>query len=140
MHKLLIVDDDQIIRAGMQQSIEWEDHGIRVIGTASNGRECLEMIPECLPDIILTDIKMPFMDGLELGEKLREIMPSTKLIIFSGFDDFEYAQKAIKINVAEYVLKPINSNELTETLKKLKKQRIILLDYMSLLVKKGIQP
>ena len=66
MHKLLIVDDDQIIRAGMKQNINWEENGIEVVGTASNGRECLEMIPSSLPDIILTDIKMPFMDGIEL--------------------------------------------------------------------------
>ena len=74
------------------------------------------------PDVIMTDIKMPFMDGLELGKKIVDLMPSTKIIIFSGSDDLEYAHQAIKINVIEYVLKPINSIELVEVLKRLREK------------------
>lgn len=74
------------------------------------------------PDVIMTDIKMSFMDGLQLCEHIAEKMPSVKMIIFSGFDDFEYAQKAIKLNVTEHLLKPVNAQELTQTLKKLKSQ------------------
>lgn len=122
IYRVLLVDDEEEIREGIIRKIDWENIGYTVVGDAENGVDALEKAEHLHPDVVMTDIKMPFMDGLELGEKLREIMPSTKLIIFSGFDDFEYAQKAIKINVAEYVLKPINSNELTETLKKLKKQ------------------
>ena len=122
VYRVMLVDDEEEIREGIIRKIDWENIGYTVVGDAENGVDALEKAEHLHPDVVMTDIKMPFMDGLELGEKLREIMPFTKLIIFSGFDDFEYAQKAIKINVAEYVLKPINSNELTETLKKLKKQ------------------
>ena len=122
LYRILLVDDEEEIREGIIKKIDWEGLGYTVVGDAENGLDALEKAEHLHPDVVMTDIKMPFMDGLELGEKLRVLMPSTKLIIFSGFDEFEYAQKAIKINVAEYVLKPINSAELTETLKKLKLQ------------------
>lgn len=120
LYRVLLVDDEEEIREGIIRKIDWEGLGYTIVGDAENGLEALEKAEHLHPDVVMTDIKMPFMDGLELGEKLQTTMPSTKLIIFSGFDDFEYAQKAIKLNVAEYVLKPINSVELIETLKKLK--------------------
>ncbi|MBW7573054.1 response regulator [Caproiciproducens faecalis] len=122
LYRVLLVDDEEEIREGIIRKIDWNRLGYTIVGDAENGLEALEKAEHLHPDVVMTDIKMPFMDGLELGERLRVVLPSAKLIIFSGFDDFEYAQKAIKINVAEYVLKPINSNELTETLKKLKQQ------------------
>jgi len=122
LYRVLLVDDEEEIREGIIRKIDWEGLGYTIVGDAENGLEALEKAEHLHPDVVMTDIKMPFMDGLELGEKLQTAMPSTKLIIFSGFDDFEYAQKAIKLNVAEYVLKPINSAELIETLKKLKLQ------------------
>ena len=122
LYRVLLVDDEEEIREGIIRKIDWARLGYTIVGDAENGLEALEKAEHLHPDVVMTDIKMPFMDGLELGERLRVVLPSAKLIIFSGFDDFEYAQKAIKINVAEYVLKPINSNELTETLKKLKQQ------------------
>jgi two-component system response regulator YesN len=118
MHKLLIVDDDQIIRAGMQQSIEWEDHGIRVIGTASNGRECLEMIPECLPDIILTDIKMPFMDGIQLTEAVYRLYPQIKVVLLTAYEDFKYAQMALNYKVCQYVMKYEHNSEVLKAVLK----------------------
>lgn len=120
LYKVLIVDDEEEIRQGIIKKIDWEKYGFIVVGDAENGKDALEKAEKLQPDIIMTDIKMPFMNGLELGEKLKDIMPSTKVIIFSGSDDFEYAQKAIKINALGYVLKPINSIELIEVLKKLK--------------------
>lgn len=122
LYRVLLVDDEEEIREGIIRKIDWENLGYTVVGDAENGLEALEKAEHLHPDVVMTDIKMPFMDGLELGAKLQIIMPSTKLIIFSGFDDFEYAQKAIKLNVAEYVLKPINSAELTETLKRLREK------------------
>jgi two-component system, response regulator YesN len=119
-YRLLLVDDEEEIREGIIRKLDWESLGYIVVGDAENGLEALEKAEHLHPDVVMTDIKMPFMNGLELGEKLQAMMPSTKLIVFSGFDDFEYAQKAIKLNVSEYVLKPINSAELTETLKKMK--------------------
>ena len=120
LYKILIVDDEEEIRLGIIKKIQWEKHGFEIVGDAQNGVEALEKAEKLKPDIIMTDIKMPFMDGLELGDKVLEILPAIKIIIFSGCDDFEYAQKAIRINVTEYVLKPINSKELIEVLKKLK--------------------
>lgn len=121
LYKVLIVDDEEEIRLGIIKKIPWQKYGFIVVGDAENGKDALECVERLQPDIIMTDIKMPFMDGLELGERVSKISPSTKIIIFSGSDDLQYAHKAIKINVVEYVLKPINSNELIEVLKKLKK-------------------
>lgn len=122
LYRLMLVDDEEDVREGIIKKMDWESLGYTIVGDAENGLEALEKAEHLHPDVVMTDIKMPFMSGLELGEKLQAIMPSTKLIIFSGFDEFEYAQKAIKLNVAEYVLKPINSSELSETLKRLKQQ------------------
>lgn len=122
LYRIMVVDDEEEIRLGIIKKIDWEAYGFIVVGDAENGKDALEKAEKLNPDIVMTDIKMPFMDGLELGKRLSEVMPSTKVIIFSGSDDFEYAQKAIKINVIEYVLKPINSIELIEVLKNLKIQ------------------
>lgn len=122
LYKLMIVDDEEEIRLGVIKKINWEEHGFTVVGDAENGQEALEMAEKLHPDVIMTDIKMPFMDGLELGKRVADLMPSTKIIIFSGSDDLEYAHQAIKINVIEYVLKPINSIELIEVLKRLKEK------------------
>ena len=91
-----------------------------MVGDAENGEDALEKIEVLEPDVVLTDIRMPYMDGLTLAEKIRQRYPSTKVVIFSGYDDFEYAQKAIKLNVTEYILKPVNVEELTSILKRIK--------------------
>lgn len=122
LYRIMVVDDEEEIRLGIIKKIDWESNGFVIVGDAENGQDALEKAEKLQPDVIITDIKMPFMDGLELGKKLSELMPSTKIIIFSGCDDFEYAHRAIKINVIEYILKPINSMELIEVLKKLKVQ------------------
>lgn len=122
LYRIMVVDDEEEIRLGIIKKIDWESNGFVIVGDAENGQDALEKAEKLQPDVIITDIKMPFMDGLELGKKLSELMPSTKIIIFSGCDDFEYAHRAIKINVIEYILKPINSMELIEVLKKLKIQ------------------
>ncbi|MGL4572059.1 MAG: response regulator [Clostridium sp.] len=120
LYKVLIVDDEEEIRQGIIKKIDWEKYGFKIVGDAENGKDALEKLEKLQPDIVMTDIKMPFMNGLELGEKIKEIMPWTKIIIFSGSDELEYAHRAIKINAHEYVLKPINSIELIEVIKKLK--------------------
>ncbi|ATD57076.1 response regulator [Clostridium chauvoei] len=122
LYRVLVVDDEEDVRHGIIKKINWEENGFLVVGDAENGQDALEKAEKLQPDIVITDIAMPFMDGLELGKRLSVLMPSTKIIIFSGADDFEYAHKAIKINVIEYILKPVNSIELTESLKKVKKQ------------------
>ncbi|MDU7337756.1 MAG: response regulator [Clostridium sp.] len=122
MHRLLIVDDDQIIRAGMKQSIHWEENGIEVVGTASNGRECLEMIPSCLPDIILTDIKMPFMDGVELMEAVYRLYPHIKVVLLTAYGDFKYAQLALNYKVCQYVMKYEHNSEVLKAVLKAAKE------------------
>lgn len=121
-YKILLADDEEEIREGIIHKIDWETLGYTVVGSAENGLDALEKAEHLQPDVVITDIRMPFLNGLELGAKLRAFLPSAKLIFFSGYDDFEYAQKAIQLNAAEYILKPVNAAELTETLKKLKQR------------------
>lgn len=122
LYRVLLVDDEDEIRSGIITKIEWERNGFKLIGDANNGEDALEMAETLCPDVVLTDIRMPFMSGLELCQRLSEKLPSCKLVIFSGYDDFEYAQQAIKMNVFEYILKPISSQKLTSVLQNLKKQ------------------
>lgn len=121
-YKILMADDEAEIRDGMIQKLDWNVLGFEVAASAENGVEALELLEQAKPDVIMTDIKMPFMDGLEFIEKAVEILPTVKIIVFSGFDDFEYAQKAIRLNVEEYLLKPISSAQMTESLINLKKK------------------
>ncbi len=114
MYTVILVDDEVEIREGIINKIKWNDLGFEIVGSAENGKEALELVERLNPDVVMTDIMMPFMDGLELGEELAEKYPLTKIIIFSGFDDLEYAHNAIKLNVVEYILKPVNSNDMTE--------------------------
>lgn len=122
LYKVIIADDEEELRNGIIRKIDWFGNGFEVVGSAENGQEAYELCEKYRPDLVITDIKMPFMTGLELGEKLYNKMPHTKVVIFSGFDDFEYAQRAIKISAYEYILKPVDSVKLTELLKKIKEQ------------------
>ena len=122
MYKLILVDDEEEVRKGIVQKINWQQYGFDLVGQAENGREALEIAEKFTPDIVITDIKMPFMDGLELSEALKKRFPTIKIIILTGFDEFEYAQKAINLNVIEYVLKPLSSKELIKVLVRVKTQ------------------
>ena len=121
LYKIMLVDDEEEVRKSIINKIDWADAGFEVIGDAENGKDALEKIEQNEPDVVLTDIKMPYMDGLTVAETIRQLYPSVKIVIFSGFDEFEYAKKAIKLNVIEYILKPVNVEELTAILKKIKK-------------------
>ena len=116
LYRIILVDDEEEVRKGIIRKINWETLGFEVVGDAENGQDALEKIEQFDPDVIMTDIRMPYMDGLELTAKIRQKYPSMKVLIFSGYDDFEYAQQAIKLNVTEYILKPVNVEELTEIL------------------------
>ncbi len=118
MHTVFIVDDEQIIREGLC-GYDWASVGFDVVGHASNGQAALELIRESRPDVVLTDIRMPYLDGLELGKQVKQDLPDAKVVLLSGYSDFEYAKKAIGIGVAEYLVKPINIAELRETFSKL---------------------
>lgn len=118
-HVLLVDDEEEVIQIIMKK-IDWESLGFTVIGYASNGVQALEMVSEDMPDVVMTDIKMPYMDGLELSRRLRKEAPDIRILLFTGFDEFEYAKEAVHLEIDEYILKPINSTELTETLTRLK--------------------
>lgn len=119
-YTVLLVDDEEEIREGIIRKIDWEKYGFRIAGSAGNGKDALEIAESIQPDVVMTDIMMPFMDGLELGEQIARMNPEVKLLIFSGADEFEYAQKALRIQAVEYILKPINAEELRDTLVKIK--------------------
>ena len=122
MYKLLLVDDEEDVREGVVREINWEAIGFEVVEKAENGREALEMVERLQPDVVVTDIQMPFMNGLQLAEAISERFPTIKLIILTGHDEFEYAQKAIKLHIDEYVLKPFSAQELINALLKVKEQ------------------
>lgn len=114
--KVFLVEDEVIIRSGVKKSINWEQEGYEFVGEASAGELAYPMILKEKPDILITDIRMPFMDGLELSRLVKKELPDIKILILSGYDEFEYAKKAIKIGVTEYLLKPISAAKLTEVL------------------------
>lgn len=117
---LLIVDDEAEIRSGLRSIIPWEDYSVSVIGTAANGAEALDMIRYYEPDIVITDIQMPVISGLELVRRAREEQFDCSFVILSGYDEFEYARTAIRYGIIEYLLKPISLKELTALIEKLK--------------------
>ncbi|MBE1440889.1 response regulator [Paenibacillus sp. OAS669] len=116
MKKVLLVDDEILVREGICNRIQWEKEGFIYCGDASDGEMALPLIENLAPDILLTDIKMPFMDGLQLSRIVKEKMPAVKIIILSGHDEFHYAREALRIGVEEYCLKPINAKELLQVL------------------------
>ncbi|WP_317854808.1 response regulator [Chakrabartyella piscis] len=119
-YKILLVDDEEEVRTTIMKKIDWQRVGFRVIGDAENGRDALEKIETLEPDVVMTDIRMPYMDGLALAEEIRKIRPSTKIIFFSGYDDFEYAKQAISLRITEYILKPVNAEEMMEILERVR--------------------
>lgn len=121
MYKVLLVDDEALIREAISENIQWEELGFSFMGACENGRQAMEMIEREQPDLLLTDINMPFVDGMELTKFVYENYPDTKVIIISGFDEFEYAKNAVKYQVLEYILKPITPMEFLETLQRVKK-------------------
>lgn len=121
-YRVLLADDEEEIRSGISRKIDWASLGFRLVGEAGNGEEALELAEQLRPDVVLTDIKMPFLDGLELCRRLRVFLPGARLVVFSGFDDFEYARQAVSMGVSEYILKPINAPELIQVLEKLRDQ------------------
>lgn len=112
MVKVFLVEDEFIVREGIKNNIDWSKFGYEFCGEASDGELAFPMIQKLKPDIVITDIRMPFMDGLELSKLIKKELPETEIIILSGHEEFEYAKEAIRIGVAEYLLKPINGEDL----------------------------
>lgn len=118
MIKVFLVEDEIIMREGIKKTIDWEKEGFLFVGEASDGELAYSMIQKTKPDILITDIKMPFMDGLELSRLVKQELPDVKIIILSGYDEFEYAKEGIDIGITEYLLKPIAGAKLLEAVKK----------------------
>lgn len=119
-YTVLLVDDEEEVIQVIMRKINWEELGFSVIGYANNGVKALEMVEEFQPDVVMTDIKMPYMDGIKLSNHIKTEFPTTKILFFTGFDEFEYAKEAVHLEVEEYILKPINSTELTDVFTHLK--------------------
>lgn len=122
MYRFLIIDDEPVVREGIAETIDWKHHGFELVGTARDGREGLEAIETLRPDVVLTDICMPFVDGLELAGAIADDYPATKTILLTGYDEFEYAQEAVKLKVSDFILKPITPEELRQVLSRLRDQ------------------
>ena len=116
MVKVFLVEDEFVIREGIKKNIDWEGHGYQFVGEASDGELAYPMIKKEKPDIVITDIRMPFMNGLELSNLIKKEMPWVEIIILSGFEEFEYAKEAIKLGVAQYLTKPISGDDLLKEL------------------------
>ncbi|MCQ6562316.1 response regulator [Paenibacillus mendelii] len=114
MNKLFIVEDEAIIRKGLVSSIQWENWGFAVCGEAVNGRKALDYIMQNDVDVIMTDVRMPVMDGLELARLVKAAKPDVKIVVLTGFSDFEYARQSLEYGVFQYILKPLKREKLAE--------------------------
>jgi len=120
MYRLILVDDEPEIRDGLLEIIDWPAEGFEVVGVAENGLEALQIAENTAPDLVVTDIRMPFLDGLEMARRMRAFLPTVQFIVLSGFDEFEYARQAVQIQIEDYILKPISSEEFIAVLRRVK--------------------
>lgn len=122
MYKILIADDEAVVREGIRDMMNWQDLGYELVGAFENGKEVINALDDLHPDVVLTDINMPFVDGLAVSKYLFEHFPRTKVIILTGYDEFDYAQQALKLKVHDYIVKPNTAQELREILSKVKEE------------------
>ncbi|HUX22104.1 MAG TPA: response regulator [Spirochaetia bacterium] len=120
MYKFLVVDDEEIVRRGFRTKIPWGELGFEFLEPCENGREALTVIGRERPDVVMTDICMPLVDGLEVAAHIADTYPEITVVVLSGYDDFEYARSAMRSRVVEYLLKPITSSELGVVVRRLK--------------------
>ncbi|MDC3418233.1 response regulator transcription factor [Aquibacillus salsiterrae] len=118
--KVLIADDEFIIRDGIRSSIDWEKNGMEVVGEAEDGEEAVELAVEHQIDVLLIDLNMPIVDGINAMKQLKEKLPHCKMVVISGYDDFSNAQEAIRLQVVDYLLKPVNPEKLNQLIEDLK--------------------
>ncbi|WP_158299628.1 response regulator [Paenibacillus antri] len=118
MYKLVIVDDNRLEREGLGNVLDWRSLKVDIVGTFANGKQALERFDGLRPDVLLTDIQMPVMNGLQLAEAIREKWPETRIIFMSSYDEFDYARSALRLQVEDYLLKPIRKEALADTVRK----------------------
>ena len=123
MLKTFLVEDEVVIREMIKKMIPWEQYGFELAGEAADGEMALPLILKSKPDLLITDIKMPFMDGLTLCRLVKKELPDIRIVILSGYDDFNYAKQAISIGVEDYLLKPITKNAFIERLEEIHDNR-----------------
>lgn len=121
-YRVLLVDDEEEAREGIRRKINWAELGFELVGSAADGIDALGLAQRLRPDVVLTDIKIPRMDGLELCRRLKALLPASKMVVLSGFDEFECARQAVGLGVSEYLLKPISALELGSVLERLRGQ------------------
>lgn len=128
MIKVFLVEDEIVVREGIKNNVDWKGHGFDFCGEASDGELAFPMIQKLKPDIVITDIRMPFMDGVELSKLVKKELPQTEIVFLSGYEEFEYAKEGIKIGIAQYLTKPISGGELLrvigELAEKIEKRRL----------------
>ena len=120
MIKVLVVEDEELIRRGIVLTVDWASLGCVVAGEASNGEEGLELAEKCGPALIITDLKMPKMDGIEMLRRLRARGSTAQVIILTAYDTFQYAQSALRLGAADYLLKPFRDGELEQAISRLR--------------------
>ena len=129
MYKMMIVEDEPLARFGIKNTVNWAQYGIKIVAEAANGREGFEMAKIHHPDIIITDVKMPFVNGLEMIKMIRDANITTEFVILSGYGEFEFARVAIENQVVNYLLKPVSNEELVDTvlkvIEKLKSREVV---------------
>ena len=122
LYTIVVADDEDELREAMCSLIRWEDIGFRLVGSAGNGLDALQLVEQLQPDLLLTDIQMPFISGTALAAQVRQVQPLIQVVFLSGYDDFEYARSAIDNRVLSYLLKPISMADLTEALKDVRRK------------------
>lgn len=120
--KIVIVDDEYLIRNLIRNCIDWDSLGIEIIGEASNAHECLNLMEKSKPDIVLTDINMPLTNGLDMSKHLLDKYPDVKVIVITGYSEFEYAKRSIRLGISDFLLKPIDDEELKDVVLRLKEK------------------
>ncbi|WP_417897829.1 response regulator [Bacillus haimaensis] len=122
MMKVLITDDEVQIRKGLRMKVEWEEEGFEIVGEASNGKEALDLLGRMDVDIVLTDVRMPIMDGMEFVKRCSQQHPQVKVIVLSGYSDFDYVRSSMIEGVKDYLLKPVSPDELMEALLRIRSE------------------
>jgi len=121
-YTVVVADDEDELREAVCTMIPWQELGFRLVGSAGNGLDALQLVEQLEPDLLLTDIRMPFISGLELARQVRELRPMTHIAFLSGYDDFSYAQQAIRYGVISYLLKPLTVRGLSEELENIRRR------------------
>ena len=122
LYTVVVADDEDELREAVCTMIPWQDHGFCLLGSASNGLDALQLVEKHGPDLLLTDIRMPFISGIELARQVREVRPATNIAFLSGYDDFQYAKQAIQYNIISYMLKPLTMEGLGAELRNIRQK------------------